>query len=153
MIARIRSWRSLVNSAARNHPILLAVVLMLAVVVPGYLRVQHITDNQARTSQQLAQQQRDRDAFTACMASWADQYTARAERVSKLSATTTAALAANTRALNVVIGDAIRQDQAALARDIPTYQAAAEAYNTAAKASVDALRTDPIPDAPKFQCR
>lgn len=149
----IRRWQVQVGGVARNHPFLLALIVFLIAAVPAYLRVQHITDRQARTSQELAQQQRDRDAFTACMASWADQYTARAERVSKLNATTTAALAANIRALNVVIGDAIRQDQAALKQDIPTYQAAAAAYNTAAKASVDALRTDPIPDAPKFQCR
>lgn len=153
MIRRIFRWRDRVTGAARNHPFLLALVVFLIAAVPAYLRVQHITDSQARTSQQLTQQQHDRDAFTACIASWADQYTARAERVSKLNKATADALAANTRTWNTVVADLIRKDQAALAQDIPIYQKAAEAWNAAAKASTEALRTDPIPDAPKFQCR
>lgn len=88
-----------------------------------------------------------------CIGHWADQYTARAERITKVNVATSTATGAYIHALNVVLADAIRQDQVAVNRDLPAYQKAATDYEAAAKTSRDAAATDPIPDAPKFQCR
>lgn len=138
MIRRIFGWRDRVTGLAEKHPFLLSLIVMLIVVTPAFVRIQIVADKQ-------------RDANT-CVASWADQYTARADRITKVNAATTKAQGEYIHALNVALNDAIRQDHAALARDLPAYQKASVDYETASKASKDAAERDPIPDAPKFQC-
>lgn len=139
MIRRIRSWRSRVGAVARSHPFLLALIVFLAVAVPGFVRVQQVSDEQGDQGR--------------CLASWADQYTARAERITGINSVTTTAQGAYIHALNITLDDAIRKDQAALARDLPAYEKAAVDYEATAGMSKAAIARDPIPPAPKFQCR
>jgi hypothetical protein len=144
---KLARWLERVNA----HPVMrwvvtvgIAVPLVLSVVVST--QYFNLTDS-------VRAEQHDRDRFTMCLASWADQYTARAERITKVNADTTAKTSAYIHALTVALGDAIAQDQAALTRDLPAYVKAATDYEAAARASKDALARNPIPDAPKFQCR
>ena len=97
----------------------------------------------------LARNDRDR---VACIQRWADTYTARAERITKVNGDLNAAQGAYIHALNQALQDAIRGDQAAVQRDLPAYQAAAENYERTAATQKRAVERDPIPAPPKFTC-
>jgi hypothetical protein len=60
VIRRLRSWRERVTSVSRNHPFLLSLIVMLIVVIPGFIRIQQITDDLHR--QQVASCQSGNDA-------------------------------------------------------------------------------------------
>jgi len=144
---RLARWLERLNT----HPVMRWAVTV-GIAVPLVLSVVVSTQYFNLTSS-VQREQRDRDRLTLCLASWADQYTARAERITRVNADTSAATGAYIHSLTVVLGDAIAQNQTALKRDLVTYQKAAVDYESAAKVSRDALARDPIPAAPKFQCR
>jgi hypothetical protein len=60
MIRRLRTWRERVTGVSRNHPFLLSLVVMLLVVIPGFIRIQSITDDLHR--QQVGSCQSGNDA-------------------------------------------------------------------------------------------
>jgi hypothetical protein len=87
-----------------------------------------------------------------CITNWADHYTQTANR--RASAANERNLAQDDllRKLNTALLDAINQDRAALARDLPPYKAAIRPFNTAAQAAKNAAERNPIPDSPALHC-
>jgi hypothetical protein len=88
-----------------------------------------------------------------CVARYNDQFAARAERLTKVNADTARITGAYITALTTVLNDAIRRDQAALRRDLPKYESAARDYQVQSGMAKAALARNPLPPAPKFQCR
>lgn len=107
-----------------DRPWLIALVVFVAVVIPGFLRVQQISD---RT-----------DGVVACVSRWAD-----------LSATRSAALAAVSGARNDALDALLR---AAAAGDVPALQAKLTAYVTASDRFNTVSKANPVPVSPKLVC-
>lgn len=124
------------------------------VIVAGYLmwQVQH-QQTQLRHAQALLRdaQARIRDQ-SECIATWADAYTARANRITGVNSQHNAATDAVIAATNTVLVDAADVDRAALTRDIPLYKAAVVAYDQAAAQLRAAQQANPIPDSPRLNC-
>lgn len=60
-----------------HNPWVLSIVIVLLVAVPGYLRMQAITDETAREVDTTQDLLKGRDAFLKCMQKWGDSMTAR----------------------------------------------------------------------------
>lgn len=94
-----------------------------------------------------------KDRFARCVATWAGDYSRRADLLSGVSSENTDATQRWITALGRALDDVIRHDQAAAAVDIPKYQAAyADYLQTLANLSA-ARQANPIPANPKFSCR
>lgn len=87
-----------------------------------------------------------------CLSQWADRYTDRINRLSSVNSAHNTATDSVIQALNTALLDAIRKDQAALARDIPAYQRAVNEYQATATRLASAQKANPVPDSPRLNC-
>lgn len=116
-MSRIKGWIG-------RHPWLMTVALIVALYVPGFVRVEQINDAQ--------------DQFVACLTGWADDT---GVRTAALTVASDAMRAANDRALRA----AASGDIAALRTSLADYVTASDAY----KAAQD---EHPVPQPPTLRC-
>lgn len=117
MIARVRKF-------CRRHRWILVLLILLAVVVPGFIRTEQLDDRQ--------------DNYIECVAEWADQTTARSEY-----------LAAPIARKDVAEDNLIR----AVALDDPEeFRVALTEYLEASDALAEARAEQPVPESPRLQC-
>lgn len=107
-----------------DRPWLIALVVFVAVVIPGFLRVQQISD---RT-----------DGVVACVSRWADQSANRSAALSKVSGD-------RNDALDTLLRAAAAGDVPALQDKLGKYVAASDRFNAVSKAN-------PVPASPKLVC-
>jgi hypothetical protein len=136
-----------------RHPFLLSLLVLLAVVIPGFIRVEQIASDAHRAAdhantaltqvkveqEQLATTQAQLRALLDCIQKWAAATT---DRTSALAE----AANAKSDALDRLLRDAFTgAAQARLAADGRAYIHASDAYN-------QALRQHPIPRPPQLHC-
>lgn len=114
-----RGWEKLLD-----RPWLLALILVVVLVIPGFLRVQQIANKT--------------DDVVACINDWADRTAIRSSALA-------AANADKNTALDALLRAAAAGDVAALRTDLTTYVTASDRFNAVVKAN-------PVPQSPKLTC-
>lgn len=110
--------------ALRDRPWLLALILVVVLVIPGFLRVQQISTKT--------------DRVVACISDWADRTAVRSAALSQANAD-------KNTALDTLLRAAATGDVTALRADLTAYVVASDKFNAVVKAN-------PVPQSPKLTC-